>query len=146
MAAGLLHGDRSQSQRNAALAEFQNGTTPVLVATDVASRGIHVDDVAHVINYDLPQLAEDLIHRVGRTGRLGAAGLASVFVTPQDRAEFRNLERTLGLKICRMPVEGDLPVEERSGPVLVQGLPVAMAPGSKMVRLPGEVFQRYAAF
>ena len=143
--AGMLHGDRSQSQRNAALADFQNGTTRVLVATDVAARGIHVDDVAHVINYELPQLAEDLIHRVGRTGRIGAEGLASVFVTPQDRAEFRTIEKTLGLKIERMPVDGDLAVEERSGPVLVQGAPVSMGPGSKMVRLPGEVFQRYAA-
>lgn len=141
--AGALHGDRSQSQRNAALAQFQDGTTPVLVATDVAARGIHVDDIAHVINYELPQLAEDLIHRVGRTGRIGAEGLASVFVTHQDRTEFRTLERTLGLKIDRMPIDGDLQVEERSGPVLVQGAPVQMTPGSKMVRLPGEVFQRY---
>ena len=142
--AGTLHGDRSQSQRNAALARFQDGTVPILVATDVASRGIHVDDVAHVINYELPQLAEDLIHRVGRTGRIGAAGVASVFVTHQDRAEFRMLERTLGLKMERMSVDDDLPVEERSGPVVVQGAPVQIMPGSKMVRLPGEIFQRYA--
>ncbi len=145
LSAGTLHGDRSQSQRNAALARFQDGTVPILVATDVASRGIHVDDVAHVINYELPQLAEDLIHRVGRTGRIGAAGVASVFVTHQDRAEFRMLERTLELKMERMSVDDDLAVEERSGPVVVQGAPVQMMPGSKMVRLPGEVFQRYAA-
>ena len=145
LSADALHGDRSQSQRNAALARFQDGTVPILVATDVASRGIHVDDVAHVINYELPQLAEDLIHRVGRTGRIGAAGVASVFVTHQDRAEFRMLERTLGLKMERMNVDDDLAVEERSGPVVVQGAPVQMMPGSKMVRLPGEVFQRYAA-
>ena len=143
--AGILHGDRSQSQRNAALARFQDGTLPILVATDVASRGIHVDDVAHVINYELPQLAEDLIHRVGRTGRIGATGIASVFVAHQDRAEFRTIERTLGLKIERVPIEGDLPVEERSGPVIVDGAPVPVMPGSRMVRLPGEVFQRYAA-
>ncbi|HWC17716.1 MAG TPA: DEAD/DEAH box helicase [Terriglobales bacterium] len=143
--AGMLHGDRSQPQRNAALSRFQDGTVPILVATDVASRGIHVDDVAHVINYELPQLAEDLIHRVGRTGRIGAAGVASVFVTHQDRAEFRTLERTLGLKMERMRVDDDLPAEERSGPVIVHGAPVQMTPGSKMVRLPGEVFQRYAA-
>lgn len=142
--AGTLHGDRSQSQRNAALADFQNGTMPILVATDVASRGIHVDNVAHVINYELPQLAEDLIHRVGRTGRIGAQGLASVFVSHQDRAEFRNVERTLGIKIERMPVNDDLPVEERSGPVTVHGVPVQMSARSKMVRLPGEIFQRYA--
>ncbi|PYY15662.1 MAG: ATP-dependent helicase [Acidobacteria bacterium] len=144
-AAGMLHGDRSQSQRNAALADFQNGTVPILVATDVASRGIHVDAVAHVINYELPQLAEDLIHRVGRTGRIGATGTASVFVAHQDRSEFRAIERTLGLKIERMRVDGDLAIEERSGPVLVQGAPVPVMPGSKMVRLPGEVLQRYAA-
>lgn len=143
--AGTLHGDRSQSQRNAALAQFQNGAVPILVATDVAARGIHVDDVAHVINYELPQLAEDLIHRVGRTGRIGATGVGSVFVSHQDRAEFRNMERTLGLKMERMRVDADLEVEERAGPVIVDGTPVQMAPGSKMVRLPGEVFQRYAA-
>ena len=142
--AGMLHGDRSQSQRNAALANFQNGTTPILVATDVASRGIHVDAVAHVINYELPQLAEDLIHRVGRTGRIGATGTASVFVTHQDRSEFRVIERTLGLKMERMLVDGELAIEERSGPVHVQGAPVPVMPGSKMVRLPGEVLQRYA--
>ena len=143
--AGMLHGDRSQSQRNAALAQFQNGSIPVLVATDVASRGIHVDDVAHVVNYELPQLAEDLIHRVGRTGRIGSTGVASVFVTPLDRAEFRSLERTLGLKMERMRVDGDLVAEERSGPVIVNGAAIQMTPDSKMVRLPGEVFQRYAA-
>jgi ATP-dependent RNA helicase RhlE len=142
--AGMLHGDRSQSQRNAALAEFQNGTVPILVATDVASRGIHVDAVAHVINYELPQMAEDLIHRVGRTGRIGATGIASVFVSLQDRSEFRSIERTLGLQIERMRVDGDLAIEERVGPVQVQGTPMVM-PGSKMVRLPGEVLQRYAA-
>jgi len=141
--AGMLHGDRSQSQRNAALADFQEGTVPVLVATDVASRGIHVDDVAHVINYELPQMAEDLIHRVGRTGRIGATGIASVFVTNQDRAEFRTIERTLGMQIERMRIDGELAVEERSGPVVVQGAPIAV-PGSRMVRLPGEVLQRYA--
>jgi ATP-dependent RNA helicase RhlE len=143
--AGMLHGDRTQSQRNAALADFQNGDVPILVATDVASRGIHVDDVAHVINYELPQMAEDLIHRVGRTGRIGATGTASVFVNHQDRAEFRNLERTLGLQIERMRVDGDLAIEERLGPVTVEGAPVPVMPGSKMVRLPGEVLQRYAA-
>jgi ATP-dependent RNA helicase RhlE len=143
--AGMLHGDRSQSQRNAALADFQNGTVPILVATDVASRGIHVDNVAHVINYELPNMAEDLIHRVGRTGRIGATGTASVFVTHQDRSEFRTMERTLGLQMERMRVDGDLAVEERSGPVVVEGAPVQVMPGSKMVRLPGEVLQRYAA-
>src|SRR5205814_4069293 len=74
--AAVIHGDRSQSQRNGALGGFQEGRFRVLVATDIASRGLHVDDVAHVINYDVPKIAEDFIHRVGRTGRAGAQGYA----------------------------------------------------------------------
>ena len=72
--AATIHGDRSQSQRTAALTGFQQGRYRVLVATDVASRGIHVEDIAHVINYDLPEVAENFIHRVGRTGRAGRTG------------------------------------------------------------------------
>ena len=75
----VLHGDRTQSQRNSALTAFQHGKSRVLVATDVASRGIHVDDIAQVINYDLPAIPEDFIHRVGRTGRAGAQGSAATF-------------------------------------------------------------------
>ncbi len=70
-AAAMIHGDRSQSQRNGALSGFQEGRFQVLVATDIASRDLHMDDVAHVINYDVPKMAEDFIHRVGRTGRAG---------------------------------------------------------------------------
>ncbi|HET9742362.1 MAG TPA: DEAD/DEAH box helicase [Terriglobales bacterium] len=142
-AAGALHGDRTQSQRNAALAAFQNGTVPVLVATDVASRGIHVDDIAHVINYELPELAEDLIHRVGRTGRIGAEGVASVFVCDQERSDFARMERELGLRMQRMKIDANLAIEQRPQPVVVRGAPTPAAPGSKMVRLPGEVLQRY---
>src|SRR2546423_8353172 len=76
MSVAVVHGDRSQSQRNGALAAFQQGKSRVLVATDVASRGIHVDDIGQVINFDLPAIAEDFIHRVGRTGRAGASGNA----------------------------------------------------------------------
>src|ERR1700690_3789826 len=75
--AAMIHGDRSQSQRTAALAGFQQGRIRILVATDLASRGIHVQDIAHVINYDLPAVAEDFIHRVGRTARAGEQGVAS---------------------------------------------------------------------
>jgi len=75
--AAMIHGDRSQSQRIAALTGFQRGQYRVLVATDVAARGIHVQDIAHVINYDLPEIAENFIHRVGRTGRAGERGVAS---------------------------------------------------------------------
>jgi ATP-dependent RNA helicase RhlE len=103
--AAMIHGDRSQSQRNGALSGFQDGRFQVLVATDVASRGLHVDDVAHVINYDLPKMAEDFIHRVGRTGRAGLQGRASTLVAGAEVIELRHIERTLKLRIERMQVD-----------------------------------------
>jgi ATP-dependent RNA helicase RhlE len=78
----------------------------VLVATDVASRGLHCDDVAHVINYDIPKMAEDFIHRVGRTGRAGSLGRASTLVTGAEVLELRNIERTLKLRIERKQLDG----------------------------------------
>jgi ATP-dependent RNA helicase RhlE len=92
-AAAMIHGDRSQSQRNGALSGFQEGRFQVLVATDIASRGLHLDDVAHVINYDVPKIAEDFIHRVGRTGRAGLQGCASTLAAGAE--ELRQIERTL---------------------------------------------------
>ena len=103
--AAMIHGDRSQSQRNGALAGFQQGRFKILVATDVASRGLHVDDVAHVINYDLPNLAEDFIHRVGRTGRMGGPGLASTLVAGAEVLGLRQIERSLQLRIERKQVD-----------------------------------------
>jgi ATP-dependent RNA helicase RhlE len=97
-----IHGDRSQSQRNSALAGFQQGRYQILVATDVASRGIHVQDIVHVINYDLPEVAENFIHRVGRTGRAGEKGVASTLITRDQRGEIFQMERTLGLKMERV--------------------------------------------
>jgi ATP-dependent RNA helicase RhlE len=103
--AAMIHGDRSQSQRNAALSGFQEGRFQVLVATDIAARGLHVDDVAHVINYDVPKMAEDFIHRVGRTGRAGAQGRASTLAAGAEVMELRHIERTLQLRIQRMRTE-----------------------------------------
>src|SRR6201984_3786776 len=104
-AAAMIHGDRSQSQRNGALSGFQEGRFQVLVATDIASRGLHVDDVAHVINYDVPKIAEDFIHRVGRTGRAGSQGLATSLVAGGEVIELRHIERALKLKIERKQVD-----------------------------------------
>jgi len=101
-AVAQIHGDRSQSQRNSALAGFQQGRYQILVATDVASRGIHVQDIVHVINYDLPEVAENFIHRVGRTGRAGEKGVASTLITRDQRGEIFQMERTLGLKMERV--------------------------------------------
>jgi ATP-dependent RNA helicase RhlE len=103
-AAAMIHGDRTQSQRNAALAGFDAGRFKVLVATDVAARGLDVEDIAHVINFDLPAVPEDFIHRVGRTGRAGATGLATSLVSGAEVFELRNIERTLKLKIARREI------------------------------------------
>ena len=94
-----IHGDRSQSQRNESLQGFKDGVYRVLVATDVAARGIHVDDIAHVVNYDLPYEPENFIHRVGRTGRAGARGASWTFVTPIERPTVRNYERALDIQV-----------------------------------------------
>src|ERR1700737_1563857 len=106
--AAMIHGDRSQSQRTTALAGFQKGRYRVLVATDLASRGIHVQDIAHVINYDLPEIAENFIHRVGRTGRAGELGVASTLFAREQRSELHQLERTLGIRMERMQAD-DVP-------------------------------------
>lgn len=92
-----IHGDRSQSQRSAALRNFATGRHRVLVATDVAARGIDVADVAHVVNFDLPREAEDFVHRVGRTGRASSRGLASTFVAPDEAHNLRKIERALAI-------------------------------------------------
>jgi ATP-dependent RNA helicase RhlE len=132
--AAMIHGDRTQSQRVKALAGFDEGRYKVLVATDVASRGIHVDNVAHVINYDLPEVAEDFIHRVGRTGRAGAKGRASSLVSGAEIGELRNIERTLKLKIARRRVDEFEAAVTRHKPVKNS------LPSRTLVALPGEVF------
>ena len=101
MKTAAIHGDRSQNQRNQALKGFQDGYYRVLVATDVASRGIHVEGISHVVNYDLPQVPEDFIHRVGRTGRAGARGVASTFATRMERSEISRIERELSIRMTR---------------------------------------------
>ncbi|HUB28301.1 MAG TPA: DEAD/DEAH box helicase [Terracidiphilus sp.] len=99
-----IHGDRSQSQRNSALRSFSEGQHRVLVATDVAARGIDVAHVAHVVNFDLPKMAEDFVHRVGRTGRGSARGVASTFAGPAERGDLRKIERTLSVQMKRFRV------------------------------------------
>ena len=131
--AAMIHGDRSQSQRTGALNGFEEGRFKVLVATDVASRGLDIQDVAHVINYDLPTLPEDFIHRVGRTGRAGATGRASTLVSPAEILELRNIERVLKLNIRRGNINADISAERSTRPrnTLV---------GRTLQPLPGEVF------
>jgi ATP-dependent RNA helicase RhlE len=103
--AARIHGDRTQAQRNAALRSFSAGQQRVLVATDVAARGIDVAHVAHVVNYDMPKEAEDFVHRIGRTGRAGNRGFASTFATAGERNDLRKIERQLAVKIKRFRVK-----------------------------------------
>jgi ATP-dependent RNA helicase RhlE len=99
-----IHGNRSQAQRTAALAGFKNGTFPVLVATDIAARGIDVDELGHVVNFDVPLVPEDYIHRVGRTGRAEATGEAFTFVSPDEEGALRAIERAIGKRLPRVTV------------------------------------------
>ncbi len=107
-----IHGDRSQNQRNQALRGFQDGRYRVLVATDIAARGIHVDGISHVINYDLPQAPEDFIHRVGRTGRAGAHGTASTFGTRSERSAIRDIEKTIAMRLVRCNDAGEVAADQ----------------------------------
>jgi superfamily II DNA/RNA helicase len=96
---GALHGDMTQGARNRTLTKFRHGDISVLVATDVAARGIDVDGITHVINYDLPKFAEDYVHRIGRTGRAKKEGVAISFVAPMDGKALRDIEKYTGHKI-----------------------------------------------
>ena len=120
-----IHGDRSQNQRNQALKGFQDGYYRVLVATDVAARGIHVENIAHVVNFDLPQVPEDFIHRVGRTGRAGARGVASTFATRSERSDIGRIERTLSIKLIRKEVPASVQRASRHDAAPVIDMPAA---------------------
>lgn len=102
----VIHGDRSQAERNTALRTFKHGSCRVMVATDVAARGLDIPGVSHVINYDLPEDAESYIHRIGRTARMGREGEAISLVTPQERVALGQIERALGEELKREQVEG----------------------------------------
>ncbi|MEO6970642.1 MAG: DEAD/DEAH box helicase [Chthoniobacterales bacterium] len=135
--AGTIHSNRSQSQRLRALKDFKSGAVRVLVATDVAARGIDVDGISHVVNYDFPMHSEDYVHRIGRTGRAHAVGDAISFVTPEDHGPLRSLERFIGRGIVRKHAEGfdynaaAAPREDRgtrAAPAPAQGRPRPKAP------------------
>ncbi len=126
-----IHGDRSQNQRNQALKGFQEGYYRILVATDVAARGLHVDGISHVVNYDLPQVPEDFIHRVGRTGRAGARGVASTFATRNERSEIARIERSLNIRLERQQVPGGIAREAGLAPVIE--IPMSAEPRKKFV-------------
>jgi ATP-dependent RNA helicase RhlE len=120
IAAIAIHGDRSQDQRKSALAGFRAGKYRVMVATDLAARGLDIQDVSHVINFDVPDEAEDYIHRIGRTARMGKAGEALSLVTPEDRVSLGRIEGTLGKHLEREALAGfDAPELSPANPVKV---------------------------
>lgn len=106
VAAARIHGNRSQAQRTQALAALKDGKVPVLVATDIAARGIDVEALSHVVNFDVPNSPEDYVHRVGRTARAELTGDAFLFVSPEEEAQVTRIERTIGRRIPRVTVDG----------------------------------------
>jgi ATP-dependent RNA helicase RhlE len=114
-----LHSDRTQGQRQAALKGFRDGTHHIMVATDIAARGLDVESISHVINYDMPDTADAYIHRIGRTGRAERTGDAFTLVTPEDNDVIRTLERIMGKPLPRATLDGfnyTLPAPPRSAP------------------------------
>ena len=109
----VLHADRTQNQRRQAMEGFRQGTYRCLVATDIAARGLDIEDVGHVINYDLPHAPEDYVHRIGRTARAEASGVASTFATTKDSAVLVQVERLMRAKIPRLSVPREDPVFQK---------------------------------
>jgi ATP-dependent RNA helicase RhlE len=129
-----IHGNRSQNQRTQALRGFQDGYYRVLVATDIAARGIHVEGISHVVNYDLPQVPEDFIHRVGRTGRAGAGGTASTFATRAERADIAHIERILATRLVRRQVSPDVCREQKTAAPVVEIPSASPRPQQRHIR------------
>ncbi len=103
---GIIHANKSQNQRKLALDNFRSGKIKILVATDIAARGLDIESISHVINYDIPDTATNYIHRIGRTGRAERSGDAITFITSEDASEVRDIERRLGTKVEKKKLEG----------------------------------------
>jgi ATP-dependent RNA helicase RhlE len=111
-----LHGNKSQGARTRALADFKSGRLAALVATDIAARGIDIDDLPRVVNFELPHVPEDYIHRIGRTGRAGLSGEALSFVSLDERIQLRDIERLLKRELDSSVIEGFEPLQTRPTP------------------------------
>ena len=136
--AEAIHGNKSQTARQRALANFKAGTTRVLVATDLAARGIDVEGISHVINYDLPNIPESYVHRIGRTARAGADGMAISFCEVEERPYLRDIERLIRQRVDILsghPYESTVPFDEPK-PLVSQ-----RAPGRGRRRRPGRPAQ-----
>ncbi len=151
IAATAMHADKSQGERTRALDDFKSGKIRVLVATDIAQRGLDVSGISHVINYDVPQQPEDYVHRIGRTGRAAATGDAFTFMSPDEIAMVRTIERVIGQQIPRISVPGyDFgsvgPVDDEAPASLLPAAaePSAKEPARRQLRRPNVVRGRGA--
>jgi ATP-dependent RNA helicase RhlE len=148
IAATAMHADKSQGERTRALEDFKSGKIRVLVATDIAQRGLDVSGITHVINYDVPQQPEDYVHRIGRTGRAAATGDAYTFMSPDEIAMVRTIERTIGQQIPRISVPGydfgTTAATTEDGEATSDAISDAPAPAStqRRYRRPGSVARR----
>lgn len=121
-----IHGNKSQNARQATLSDFKEGKLRVLVATDIAARGIDIDELTHVFNYDLPEVPETYIHRIGRTGRAGNTGIAIAFCDSEERADLHDIEKLIGKKIF-----------------VIENHPFPMVPGADtLIKKPVQRFRR----
>jgi ATP-dependent RNA helicase RhlE len=136
--ADAIHGNKAQSARERALENFKRGLSRVLVATDIAARGIDVDGVTHVVNYDMPDVPENYVHRIGRTARAGAGGIAIAFCAPDEREELRAVEKLIRLRIPVRPVPAGIahPLPQQTPPP-----PQGAAPGAPRQATPAPVGQ-----
>ena len=139
MSAGAIHGDLPQSKRERTLSDFRAGTLQCLVATNVAARGLDIPSVSHVVNYDIPEAPEEYVHRIGRTARNGATGVARTFITPEDGQFLTEIEKHIGLLLEEEKVEGfEPPAPPAAKPLIESGTvggPRMLKPFSGGIRL-----------
>ncbi len=135
ISAEAIHGNKSQTARQKALSNFKNGTTDVLVATDIAARGIDIDELSHVVNYDLPNVPESYVHRIGRTGRAGASGIAISFCDGEERAYLKDIQKLISQKI---PVENAHPYVDEVGEIFEKPKRNPRNQGSRTAKKPAE--------
>jgi ATP-dependent RNA helicase DeaD len=143
--AGAIHGDFTQSYREEIMRQFKGGELDILVATDVAARGLDINDVTHVINYSIPQNPEAYVHRIGRTGRAGKSGIAITFVTPREYTQLRLIEKTAGTKIAKGQLPSGKQAREAKAQELTGSLESVIREGKhkELVPLVGELSEKF---
>ncbi|MBI4686075.1 MAG: DEAD/DEAH box helicase [Nitrospirae bacterium] len=145
--AGAIHGDFTQSHRDEVMGKFRKGEIDILVATDVAARGLDIPDVSHVINYSIPQDPDGYIHRIGRTGRAGKSGIALTFITPREYRQLRLIEQTAKTKIkkAQLPTKDEVKKARADEVIADLGQEISKGKHSKYISLVGELSDKYSS-